>query len=164
MPCLQRTYVPVRTLPLIFAQRKRHLQQHKAQAQHTEPYQQREGDGLLALPEDVLVRAGPGYAGVGWAPAERAQSTPICLPCLVKEQDGARLFHRPSTAHICLPRHEEAPVPNLAAHPAAVQLKVVCLLTHDELRPLFQVRTCDPWAGVSMRILRRACACGQGNV
>lgn len=56
-PCLQRTYVPVRTLPLIFAQRKRHLQQHKAQAQHTEPYQQREGDGLLSLPEDVLVRS-----------------------------------------------------------------------------------------------------------
>ncbi len=49
--------MPVRTLPLIFAQRKRHLQQHKAQAQHTEPYQQREGDGLLSLPEDVLVRS-----------------------------------------------------------------------------------------------------------
>ncbi|KAL4422835.1 hypothetical protein ABPG75_009032 [Micractinium tetrahymenae] len=71
-PCPQRTYVPVRTLPLIFAQRKRHLQQHKAKAQHTEPYQQRGGEGLLALPEDVL-------------------------------------------------------------------LKVVCLLSHDELRPLFQV-------------------------
>ncbi|EFN51261.1 hypothetical protein CHLNCDRAFT_141170 [Chlorella variabilis] len=66
------TYVPVRTLPLIFAQRRQHLQQQKAKAQHRGPYEQRDGEGLLALPEDVL-------------------------------------------------------------------LKVVCFLTHDELKPLFQV-------------------------
>lgn len=50
-----RTYVPVRTLPLIFAQRKRHLQQQKSKAAHAAPYQRRSGEGLLALPEDVLV-------------------------------------------------------------------------------------------------------------
>ena len=50
-----RTYIPVRTLPLIFAQRKRHLQQQKCRAQYAEPYQRRAGEGLLALPEDVLV-------------------------------------------------------------------------------------------------------------
>lgn len=50
------TYVPVRTLPLIFAQRRQHLQQQKAKAQHRGPYEQRDGEGLLALPEDVLVR------------------------------------------------------------------------------------------------------------
>ncbi|KAI3430535.1 hypothetical protein D9Q98_005128 [Chlorella vulgaris] len=49
-------YVPVRTLPLIFAQRKRHLQQQKARAQHRGPYEERAGDGLLALPEDVLLK------------------------------------------------------------------------------------------------------------
>jgi hypothetical protein len=67
-----RTYVPYRTLPLIFKQRRQHLQQQKSRARHTEPYQQRPGEGLLSLPEDVL-------------------------------------------------------------------LKVVCLLTHEELKPLFQV-------------------------
>lgn len=51
-----RAYVPVKTLPLIFAQRKRHLQQHKSRQAHAEPYQQRDGEGLLSLPEDVLVR------------------------------------------------------------------------------------------------------------
>ena len=52
-----RTYVPVRTLPLIFAQRKRHLQQQKSRALHAAPYQVRGGEGLLSLPEDVLVSA-----------------------------------------------------------------------------------------------------------
>ena len=51
-----RTYVPYKTLPLIFKQRRQHLQQQKSRARHTEPYQQRPGEGLLALPEDVLVR------------------------------------------------------------------------------------------------------------
>lgn len=51
-----RTYVPVRTLPLIFAQRKRQLQQQKSAAQHAAPYQLREGKGLLSLPEDVLLK------------------------------------------------------------------------------------------------------------
>lgn len=50
-----RTYVPYRTLPLIFKQRRQHLQQQKSRARHTEPYQQRPGEGLLSLPEDVLV-------------------------------------------------------------------------------------------------------------
>lgn len=59
-----RTYVPVRTLPLIFAQRKRHLQQHKAKAQHAAPYQRRAGEGLLALPEDVLVSRVLNYRGL----------------------------------------------------------------------------------------------------
>jgi hypothetical protein len=48
-------FVPVRTLPLIFQQRKRHLQRHKETAQHRAPYERRDGEGLLALPEDVLV-------------------------------------------------------------------------------------------------------------
>lgn len=51
-----RTVVPYRTLPLIFKQRRQHLQQQKSRARHTEPYQQRPGEGLLSLPEDVLVR------------------------------------------------------------------------------------------------------------
>lgn len=50
-----RTYVPYKTLPLIFKQRRQHLQQQKSRARHTEPYQQRPGEGLLSLPEDVLV-------------------------------------------------------------------------------------------------------------
>eukprot|EP00887_Chlorella_sp_A99_P007226 scaffold2.g7226.t1 len=50
-------YVPVRTLPLLFAHRKRFLQRHKAQAQFADEYQQRPGrEGLLALPEDVLLK------------------------------------------------------------------------------------------------------------
>jgi hypothetical protein len=64
---VSRTYVPVRTLPLIFAQRKRHLQQQKSKAQHAAPYQRRAGEGLLALPEDVLVSTrGQPLEGVGW--------------------------------------------------------------------------------------------------
>ena len=71
-------YVPPRTLPLLFAQRKHFLQQHKAKAQHADAFQRQPGEGLLALPEDVL-------------------------------------------------------------------LKIVCLLSHDELQPLFQVRKGPPW-------------------
>jgi hypothetical protein len=57
---MPQAYVPVRTLPLIFAQRKRHLQRQKAKAQHRGPYERREGEGLLSLPEDVLVRSSGG--------------------------------------------------------------------------------------------------------
>jgi hypothetical protein len=80
---VSRTYVPVRTLPLIFAQRKRHLQQQKSKAQHAAPYQRRAGEGLLALPEDVLVSAcGQPLEEVGW-PARCCVTAQRQLTCLL---------------------------------------------------------------------------------
>jgi hypothetical protein len=52
-------YVPAKTLPLFFEQRKRYLQQKKLCG--ATPYQQRVGEpvGLLSLPEDVMVSPSP---------------------------------------------------------------------------------------------------------